>query len=76
MGCCVSQRSKKQEVNKKSTKHIISEADFLVGAQALGPVATDVALSAFRKFEKNNNHYLNLSEAYAAYGLIQRLYDY
>ena len=76
MGCCVSQRSKKEAENKKGSKDIISEADFLVGAQALGPVATDVALSAFRKFDKNNNHYLNLSETYAAYGLIQRLYDY
>ena len=61
--------------NKNNTE-IIAESDFLIGAQQLGPVSSDVALSAFRIFDKNKNHFLSVMDAYAAYSYLQRLYDY
>jgi hypothetical protein len=60
----------------KNNAEIIAESDFLIGAQQLGPVSSDVALSAFRIFDKNNNHFLSVTDAYAAYSYLQRLYDY
>ena len=55
---------------------LITAADFAIGARSMGwgPIGEDVARSAFRAYDRNNNGYLDYNDAYGAYGSLYRLY--
>ena len=87
MGSCVSCKKSSSNHDTLSNKkepsappkslqdEIITSSDFVIGAQELGPIQPEVALSAYKIFDKNKNGYLTIEETRAAYAYIRRLID-
>jgi len=63
-------------VHKKNDQEYVTESDFLIGVKQMGPIEQDVALSAFKIFDINNNHYLSVLETRAAFEYLHKLTDY
>ncbi len=55
---------------------LITASDFREGAyrMGLGTIGADVAQSAFNSYDRNHNGYLDVNDAYGAYGSLHRLY--
>jgi len=56
---------------------LVTASDFREGAyrMGLGPIGADVAQSAFNLYDRNHNGYLDVNDAYGAYGHLHRLYN-
>lgn len=59
---------------KRRHQQFITESDFLIGVNK--HIETNVALSAFRIFDKNNKRYLSVSDARSAYEYLRKLTDF
>ena len=57
---------------------LITSADFREGAynMGLGYIGAEVAQSAFNRYDRNHNGYLDYNDAYGAYGMLHRLYSW